>query len=70
MTEGITSTSIVEAAKRLGKDEFSRGDIAAQLDVDKAEIKRAFREARQLGKLVKVRNDEENTGIFRLTEGE
>jgi hypothetical protein len=67
MSDGITSDSIVEAAKQLGKDEFSRPDIAGQLGVEKADIKAAFREARKLGKIEKTRDDEENTGYFKLT---
>jgi hypothetical protein len=67
MSEGITSAQIVEAAQALGKEEFSRGDLAAQLGVEKPDIKPAFREARHQGKLEKVRDDEENTGYFRLT---
>jgi hypothetical protein len=67
MSEGITSASIVEAAQQLGKDEFSRPDIAGQLGVEKAEIKVAFNEARKLGRIEKTRNDENNTGLFRLT---
>ena len=67
MNEGLTSASIVEAAKQLGTEEFTRGDIAGQLGVEKGDIKPAFREARQLGKLEKVRDDEENTAHFRLT---
>jgi hypothetical protein len=65
--ESISSSTIVEAAKQLGKDEFSRPDIAGQLGVDKSEIRAAFREARKLGKIEKTRDDENNTGLFRLT---
>ena len=67
MSDAITSASIVEAAQPLGTDEFSRGDIAGQLGVEKADIKAAFREARKMGKIEKTRDDEENTGYFRLT---
>lgn len=67
MTQGITSAKIVEAAEGLGKDEFTRGDIAGKLGVEKPDIKPAFREARQAGKLEKVRDDEENTAYFKLT---
>jgi hypothetical protein len=66
-SESITSSSIIEAAQQLGKDEFSRPDIAGQLGVDKSEIRAAFREARKLGKIEKTRDDENNTGLFRLT---
>jgi hypothetical protein len=67
MTEGITSSDLIEAAKALGAEEFSRGDLAKQLGVEKQDIKPAFKEARQQGKLEKTRDDEENTGYFRLT---
>ena len=67
MSEGITSDDIVEAAKALGKEEFSRGDLAGQLGVEKPDIRPAFKEARHQGKLEKTRDDEENTGYFRLT---
>jgi hypothetical protein len=66
-SESISSSSIIEAAQQLGKDEFSRPDIAGQLGVDKSEIRAAFREARKLGKIEKTRDDENNTGLFRLT---
>ncbi len=67
MSDQLTSASIVEAAQQLGQDEFSRGDIAGQLGVEKGDIKPSFREAIKLGKIVKTRDDEENTGYFKLT---
>ena len=67
MTETITADQVVEAAQGLGQEEFSRGDLAEKLGVEKADIKPAFREARQGGRLEKVRDDEENTGYFKLT---
>jgi hypothetical protein len=63
----ISADQVIEAAKALNKEEFSRGDLAAQLGVEKADIKAGFRRARHDGKLEKVRDDEENTGYFRLT---
>jgi hypothetical protein len=66
MSQGITSSDLVEAARALGKEEFSRGDLAAQLGVEKPDIRPAFKEARHQGKFEKVRDDEENTGYFRL----
>jgi hypothetical protein len=67
MANTPTDEQIVEAAKALGKDEFSRGDLAAQLGVEKADIKKGFRKARHAGHLEKVRDDEEGTGYFKLT---
>jgi DNA-binding MarR family transcriptional regulator len=63
----VSPDQIVEAARNLGKAEFSRGDLAEKLGVEKADIKKSFREARQDGRLEKVRDDEDNTGYFRLT---
>jgi hypothetical protein len=67
MSESITSASIVEAAQQLGQEEFSRPDIAGQLGVEKQDIKQAFNEARKLGKIEKTRDDEDNTGLYKLT---
>jgi DNA-binding transcriptional regulator LsrR (DeoR family) len=68
MTETITSDQVLEAAQGLGQDEFTRGDLAEKLGVEKPEIRKGFRQARQSGRLEKVRDDEENTGWFRLTD--
>jgi hypothetical protein len=67
MPQEITPDRVVEAAQALGQEEFTRGDLAANLGVEKTDIKPAFRAARQAGRLEKVRDDEENTGHFRLT---
>lgn len=67
MTESITAEQVVDAARALDQEEFTRGDLAEKLGVEKPEIKPAFKEARHAGRLEKVRDDEENTGHFRLT---
>ena len=63
----VTADQLVEAARELGQDEFTRGDIAAKLGVEKPELKQAFAQARKSGRVEKTRDDEENTGHFRLT---
>ena len=63
----ISPDQIVDAARELGQDEFTRGDIATKLGVEKPELKQAFQQAKKAGRLEKVRDDEENTGHFRLT---
>ena len=68
MPSDITAEQVVGAAEGLG-DEFTRGDLAEKLGVEKAEIRKAFREARKSGRLEKTRDDEENTGYFRLLPG-
>lgn len=63
----ITPDQVVDAARELGKDEFTRGDVADKLGVEKQELKKGFRAAIQAGRLEKTRDDEENTGHFKLT---
>ncbi len=62
----ITQQQVIEAAQKLGKDEFNRQDIATALGVEKSDVKQAFTQARKGGYFEKVRDDEENTGIFKL----
>lgn len=62
----VTEDQLVEAAKELGQEEFTRGDVAEKLGVEKPELKQAFVRARKAGRVEKVRDDEENTAHFRL----
>jgi hypothetical protein len=68
MPQAVTADQVVQAARNLGQAEFTRGDLAAELGVEKQDIKPGFRAARHAGRLEKVRDDEENTGYFRLTD--
>jgi DNA-binding transcriptional regulator LsrR (DeoR family) len=68
MSQSITADQVVGAAKDLGKDEFTRADLASKLGVKRPEIKSAFKEARRAGRLDKSGEDSEGTGQFRLTE--
>ena len=63
----VTEDQVVEAAQQLGQDEFTRADVAEKLGVEKPDIKQAFVHAKKAGRLEKTRDDEENTGHFRLT---
>jgi DNA-binding transcriptional regulator LsrR (DeoR family) len=67
MKSTITADQLVGAAQDLGQEEFTRADVANRLGVEKPELKHAFVQARKAGRLTKVRDDEENTGHFRLT---
>jgi DNA-binding transcriptional regulator LsrR (DeoR family) len=68
MAETITGDQVVETAKGLSQDEFTRADVAQKLGVDKTELQKAFKAARKSGRVEKVRDDEQNTGYFRLTD--
>ena len=66
MKSTITEDQLIQAAQQLDQDEFTRADVAAKLGVEKPDLKQAFVHARKAGRLEKVRDDEENTGYFRL----
>jgi hypothetical protein len=68
MPKSITPDQVVGAAKDIGQAEFTRDDLAQRLGVEKRELKEGFREARRSGRLEKVRDDEQGTGHFRLTD--
>ena len=68
MADTITGDQVVGAARDLSKPEFTRADVASKLGVDKTELKQAFKAARKSGRVEKVRDDEQNTGHFRLTD--
>jgi DNA-binding transcriptional regulator LsrR (DeoR family) len=68
MADTITGDQVVGAAHDLAKPEFTRADVAAKLGVDKTELQQAFKAARKSGRVEKVRDDEQNTGHFRLTD--
>jgi transcription initiation factor IIE alpha subunit len=67
MPDTITPDQVVEAAKELGQDEFTRDDLANKLGVEQPDLRLGFRRARRAGHLDKVREDEKGTGVFRLT---
>jgi hypothetical protein len=68
MGRNITADQIVDAARELGQPEFTRGDVAAKLGVEKPELKKGFRVARRDGRLDKVRDDADNVAHFQLTK--
>jgi hypothetical protein len=68
MGRNITADQIVDAARELGQPEFTRGDVAGKLGVEKPELKKGFRVARRDGRLDKVRDDADNVAHFQLTK--
>jgi predicted DNA-binding protein (UPF0251 family) len=67
MAKTITPDQVVDAARDLDQVEFTRDDIAEKLGVGKPKFKQAFKEARESGRLEKVRDDAERKGRFRVT---
>ncbi len=68
MAESPTADQVVDAARELGQEEFTRGDIAGQIGVEKPDVKSAFNQAKKDGLIEKTRDDENNTGHFKLTD--
>lgn len=66
MAQNPTADEVVDAAKELDQEEFTREDVAGQLGLEKSDIKRGFNEAKKAGRLVKTRDDESNTGHFNV----
>jgi DNA-binding transcriptional regulator LsrR (DeoR family) len=67
MAQDYSADQIVAAAKELGQEEFTRADIAAQLGVEKSDVKSGFNQARKTELIEKTRDDAENTGHFKLS---
>ena len=68
MAQSPTADQVVNAARELGQAEFTRGDIAEKLGVEKPDIRSGFKEAKQTDRLKKTRDDENNTAHFKLTD--
>ncbi len=67
MAQEYSADQVVAAAKELNQEEFTRADIAKQLGVEKSDIKSGFNKARKTELIEKTRDDEENTGHFKLS---
>jgi DNA-binding transcriptional regulator LsrR (DeoR family) len=63
----ITADQLIDAAQTLEGDEFTRGELAEKLGIKRREMKAAFNEARNSGRLERVREDDDGTRYFRLT---
>jgi len=66
MGKESSQADVVQAARDLGKSEFTRDDIATKLGVKRVGIKEGFKSAKNAGELEKVRRDEDGTSYFRL----
>ncbi len=69
MADAVTADQVVEAARGLGKDRFTRAELADKLDVKVSDLKQAVKDARQSGRLDWVGENDEGKGIFRLIDG-
>ena len=68
MAESPTADQVVDAARELEQEEFTRGDIAGKIGVEKSDVKSGFNQAKKTGLIEKTRDDENNTGHFKLAD--
>ncbi len=57
MAQDATQDQVLEAARSLGRDEFTRQDVADQLDTDVSAMQPSWKAAKQAGLLEKVREE-------------
>ena len=67
MNQTITEDQVINAARELDQDEFTRADLANRLGVERSALKPGFKAARRSGSLDKVRTDSDGTGRFRVS---
>jgi hypothetical protein len=68
MADNLTPDQVVAAARDLGQDEFTRGNIMKKLGMSWDDVKPAFREARQAGRFERAGVNESGKRTFRLTD--
>jgi hypothetical protein len=67
MADAVSDDQVVDAARGLGKDQFTRAELANELGVKVSDLKQAIKDARHSKRLDWVGEDDEGKGLFRLT---
>jgi hypothetical protein len=67
MSDEATQEQVLEAARSLDRDEFTREDVAEKLGSDVAAMRPSWKAAKQAGRLEKVREDGDKR-LFRLVD--
>ncbi len=67
MDSDATQEQVLEAARSLGQDQFTRQDVADELGSDIAAMQPSWKAAKQAGRLEKV-SDEGGKRYFRLVD--
>lgn len=57
MADEATQEQVLEAARSLERDEFTRQDVADKLDTDVSAMQPSWKAAKQAGRLEKVREE-------------
>ena len=67
MAEDATEDQVLEAARSLDADEFTREDVAAKLGTDVSAMRPGWKAAKQADRLEKVR-EEGDRRLFRVVD--
>lgn len=67
MAQSATQEQVLEAARSLGREEFTREDIAEKLGTEVSAMRPSWKAAKEAGKVEKVRN-EGGKRYFRLVD--
>lgn len=67
VAEEATQTQVLDAARSLESDEFTREDVAEKLGLEIKEMQPSWKAAKQAGQLQKVRS-EDGKRFFRLAD--
>jgi len=66
MAKAPTEEEVLDAARSLGKEEFTREEVAEKLGAEISEMRPSWKAAKDAGKIEQVRNDD-GTRYLRLT---
>ena len=67
MAEEATQEQVLEAARSLDQDEFTRDDVAEKLGLEISEMQPSWKAAKEAGRFEKVPN-ESGKRLFRLAD--
>lgn len=67
MAQDATQEQVLQAARSLGSEEFTRQDVAEKLGLEVAEMRPGWKAAKEAGQLQKVRSQGDKR-LFRLAD--
>ncbi len=65
MSKSATEIQVLDAARSLDQDEFTREDVAGKLGMEVKEMQPSWKAAKQAGSIEKVRTEDDRR-LFRL----
>lgn len=67
MAETVTQEQVLEATRALGREEFTRSDVAEKMGIEISAMQPSWKAAKEAGQIQKVRN-EDGKRFFRLAD--